>query len=131
MLGERYSAKRCNQTEEAMFELVLVAVVVWMAYLAFMAVLGPKKQSSVSEAAGNAASAKGGRNPDGFKAILDKYETIEEVQEMLRKAGLESSNLILGIDYTKSNDYNGRSVTSFFFCCSIFFNFFFQTFNLL
>lgn len=43
-----------------------------------------------------------------FAAITDRYETIEEVQEMLRQAGLESSNLILGIDYTKSNDYNGR-----------------------
>ncbi|KAL6070535.1 VWFA domain-containing protein [Balamuthia mandrillaris] len=45
----------------------------------------------------------------GFSAIRDKFESIEEVQEALRKAGLESSNLIIAIDYTKSNEYNGRN----------------------
>jgi len=43
-----------------------------------------------------------------FKAINDKYETIEDVQVALRKAGLECSNLILGIDYTASNVHTGR-----------------------
>lgn len=49
-----------------------------------------------------------GASGNTFRPFQDKYETIEEVQEALRNAGLESSNLILGIDYTKSNDYNGR-----------------------
>jgi E3 ubiquitin-protein ligase RGLG len=49
-----------------------------------------------------------GTSTGSFSPFADKYETIEEVQEALRRAGLESSNLILGIDYTKSNDYNGR-----------------------
>jgi E3 ubiquitin-protein ligase RGLG len=43
-----------------------------------------------------------------FRPFHDKYETVEEVQEALRNAGLESSNLILGVDFTKSNEYNGR-----------------------
>ncbi|KAL6070530.1 E3 ubiquitin-protein ligase RGLG2, variant 2 [Balamuthia mandrillaris] len=43
-----------------------------------------------------------------FNAIEDKYESIEEVQEALKASGLESSNLILGIDYTKSNEWNGK-----------------------
>lgn len=53
-----------------------------------------------------------------FKSIKDKFETIEEVQEALRKAGLESSNLIIGIDYTISNTsagkttFNGQSLHS-------------------
>jgi len=43
-----------------------------------------------------------------FAAIPDRYRTLEEVQEALRKAGLESSNLIIGIDFTKSNTWNGK-----------------------
>eukprot|EP00163_Fabomonas_tropica_P018236 TRINITY_DN324_c0_g1_i2.p1 TRINITY_DN324_c0_g1~~TRINITY_DN324_c0_g1_i2.p1 ORF type:complete len:443 (-),score=119.12 TRINITY_DN324_c0_g1_i2:205-1533(-) len=42
-----------------------------------------------------------------FEAIEDKYETIEEVQDALKEAGLHSSNLILGLDYTESNHYTG------------------------
>ena len=38
---------------------------------------------------------------------MDKYQTIEEVQAALREAGLQRSNLILGIDYTESNHYTG------------------------
>eukprot|EP00026_Physarum_polycephalum_P011262 Phypoly_transcript_11469.p1 GENE.Phypoly_transcript_11469~~Phypoly_transcript_11469.p1 ORF type:complete len:278 (+),score=55.59 Phypoly_transcript_11469:161-994(+) len=44
-----------------------------------------------------------------FFSIKDKYQTLEEVQQALRKAGLESSNLIIGIDYTKSNTWNGKN----------------------
>jgi hypothetical protein len=35
--------------------------------------------------------------------IVDKYKTIREVQVAIRKAGLEASQLVFGIDYTKSN----------------------------
>jgi hypothetical protein len=40
-------------------------------------------------------------------AIPDNYGSFEELQAGLRAAGLESSNLILAIDYTKSNTWNG------------------------
>jgi hypothetical protein len=43
-----------------------------------------------------------------FEAIPDQYDTFEEVEAALRKAGLESSNLIIGIDYTKSNNWTGQ-----------------------
>lgn len=41
-------------------------------------------------------------------AIPDKYQTIHQLQEGLREAGLESSNLIVGIDFTKSNEWTGQ-----------------------
>eukprot|EP00162_Nutomonas_longa_P007811 comp18052_c0_seq1/m.31562 comp18052_c0_seq1/g.31562 ORF comp18052_c0_seq1/g.31562 comp18052_c0_seq1/m.31562 type:complete len:263 (-) comp18052_c0_seq1:19-807(-) len=42
-----------------------------------------------------------------FQPIMDKYSTIEEVQQALRDSGLKQSNLILGIDYTESNFFTG------------------------
>mmetsp|Transcript_60200 Transcript_60200/g.141756 ORF Transcript_60200/g.141756 Transcript_60200/m.141756 type:complete len:278 (+) Transcript_60200:130-963(+) len=44
----------------------------------------------------------------GFYSIQDSYNSIEEVQLALRKVGLESSDLILGIDFTKSNTWTGE-----------------------
>ena len=43
-----------------------------------------------------------------FQPILDNFKTIEEVQKALREAGLEASQLIVGIDYTKSNEWQGQ-----------------------
>lgn len=40
--------------------------------------------------------------------IADNYDSLEEVINALREAGLESSNLILGIDFTKSNEWAGN-----------------------
>jgi hypothetical protein len=47
--------------------------------------------------------------------LLLQYETLEEVQEALRRAGLESSNLIVALDYTKSNTWTYVLHTSIFF----------------
>jgi E3 ubiquitin-protein ligase RGLG len=43
-----------------------------------------------------------------FCPIRDSFESIEEVQEALRKAGLESSNLVIGVDFTISNTTAGK-----------------------
>ncbi|KAH7845565.1 hypothetical protein Vadar_003586 [Vaccinium darrowii] len=54
----------------------------------------------------------------GVPWIANNYGSLEEVTKALANAGLESSNLILGIDFTKSNEwtgkksYNGRSLHS-------------------
>ena len=43
-----------------------------------------------------------------FETIRDNYKSIQEVQQALREAGLESSNLIVGVDFTKSNTWTGQ-----------------------
>jgi len=52
---------------------------------------------------------KGSSQSRGFHAIADHYKTMEEVQDALRRAGLESSNLIIGVDFTKSNEWTGKN----------------------
>ena len=43
-----------------------------------------------------------------FHVIKDNYNSLSEVQKALRNNGLESSNLIIGIDFTKSNNWTGE-----------------------
>ncbi|XP_022737706.1 E3 ubiquitin-protein ligase RGLG2-like [Durio zibethinus] len=42
-----------------------------------------------------------------YSKIDDNYNSLEQVTDALARAGLESSNLIVGIDFTKSNDWTG------------------------
>jgi hypothetical protein len=41
-------------------------------------------------------------------STADKFHSLSEVQEALRAAGLESSSLIIGVDYTGSNEWAGK-----------------------
>uniref|UniRef100_C6JRM2 Copine C-terminal domain-containing protein n=1 Tax=Sorghum bicolor TaxID=4558 RepID=C6JRM2_SORBI len=53
----------------------------------------------------------GGKRPRlerKYSKILDQYRSLDEVIEALAQAGLESSNLIIGIDFTKSNEWTGK-----------------------
>uniref|UniRef100_A0A0E0MLG4 Copine C-terminal domain-containing protein n=1 Tax=Oryza punctata TaxID=4537 RepID=A0A0E0MLG4_ORYPU len=59
-----------------------------------------------------AAAAAGGKRPRlerKYSKIVDQYRSLDEVIEALAQAGLESSNLIIGIDFTKSNEWTGKS----------------------
>ncbi|KAK9926769.1 hypothetical protein M0R45_023982 [Rubus argutus] len=42
-----------------------------------------------------------------YSKIDDNYNSLEQVTDALARAGLESSNLIVGIDFTKSNEWTG------------------------
>jgi hypothetical protein len=44
-----------------------------------------------------------------FARIIDQFQSYEEVISAMRGAGLESSNLVVGIDYTKSNTWTGKN----------------------
>lgn len=43
-----------------------------------------------------------------FEAIEDKFDSFEELSKAIKKAGLECSNLIIGVDFTASNEWQGR-----------------------
>ena len=51
---------------------------------------------------------KGGNPENAFSRIFDNYPTLDKVAEALRESGLESSNLVIGIDFTKSNTWTGK-----------------------
>jgi len=42
-----------------------------------------------------------------FKSIGDNFQSYEQLQQAMREAGLEDSNIIIGIDFTKSNTWTG------------------------
>ncbi|GER56755.1 calcium-dependent phospholipid-binding protein [Striga asiatica] len=42
-----------------------------------------------------------------YSRIDDNYSSLDQVTDALARAGLESSNLIVGIDFTKSNEWTG------------------------
>lgn len=57
----------------------------------------------------NAGSSKSKKsNKNKYEFIPDNYSSLEQVTKALRESGLESSNLILGIDFTKSNEWTGK-----------------------
>eukprot|EP00250_Pteridium_aquilinum_P019306 c24388_g1_i2 orf=159-1412(+) len=66
----------------------------------------PKRFSSVrSSPASNPVSDASRKK---YAVIGDDFNSVEQVIEALRAAGLETSNLIVGIDYTKSNEWTGQ-----------------------
>ncbi len=43
-----------------------------------------------------------------YQNIKDRFSDINDITEELQRKGLESSNLIIGVDYTKSNEWQGE-----------------------
>ncbi|XP_074571908.1 E3 ubiquitin-protein ligase RGLG5-like [Curcuma longa] len=55
------------------------------------------------------ASGKRPKLEHKFSRIADGFTSLQQVTEELAKSGLESSNLIVGIDFTKSNEWTGKN----------------------
>jgi E3 ubiquitin-protein ligase RGLG len=78
----------------------------------------PAASSSYSQAPSGYSHAppprsSGKRLSRKYSHITDQFTNVEQVQQALGQAGLESSNLIVGIDFTKSNEWTG--VTHFLY----------------
>lgn len=52
---------------------------------------------------------KSGKSEVNYLKIGNNYETWDGLISALRKVGLESSNLLLAIDFTKSNNWQGKN----------------------
>merc|ERR1711966_260466 len=57
---------------------------------------------------GSTNSHMGCQPSKSFSPIPDGFVNLGQVQSAIREAGLESSNLILAVDFTKSNQWTGR-----------------------
>ncbi|XP_027094088.1 E3 ubiquitin-protein ligase RGLG4 [Coffea arabica] len=63
------------------------------------------KVSMDSSSGSNSSTIKSSKK---YEYIPDNFSSLDQVTEALRESGLESSNLILGIDFTKSNEWTGK-----------------------
>uniref|UniRef100_A0A9I9DK92 RING-type domain-containing protein n=1 Tax=Cucumis melo TaxID=3656 RepID=A0A9I9DK92_CUCME len=76
------------------------------------------KEASVQKSDGGGGGSSRGKSlwrpgkkvdfPKKYGFIADNFSSIDQVTSALRKEGLESSNLIVGIDFTKSNEWTGK-----------------------
>ncbi|KAJ4892587.1 E3 ubiquitin-protein ligase RGLG1 [Raphanus sativus] len=67
----------------------------------------PQPQPQPSQSTHAASSSDRKKFDRRYSRISDNYASLDQVSEALGRAGLESSNLILGIDFTKSNEWTG------------------------
>ncbi|XP_068322921.1 E3 ubiquitin-protein ligase RGLG4-like isoform X1 [Pyrus communis] len=67
---------------------------------------GMFRKPSINET--SASKAKSGTEKHKYAYIPDNFTSLQQVTDALRKEGLESSNLIVGIDFTTSNEWTGK-----------------------
>ncbi|XP_051125923.1 E3 ubiquitin-protein ligase RGLG4 [Andrographis paniculata] len=65
-------------------------------------------RSAAGRAGAMGSSSAGVDKMKKYAYIPDNFTSINQVTTALREAGLESSNLIIGIDFTKSNEWTGK-----------------------
>jgi hypothetical protein len=84
-----------------MFTLIAVAVVYYM--------FSKRSDLPMAEAVAVPGAIPQVPATHNFRKIGDKFTNITDLQAGLRKAGLESSDLIIGVDFTKSNSWQGTN----------------------
>ena len=83
----------------AMYVMVALALISVALYVKLYAPALPQKHNGTESSQQNKSS---------FKAIPDQFQNVDDVRKALRKAGLESSELVVAIDFTKSNMWTGE-----------------------
>ncbi|KAE9458469.1 hypothetical protein C3L33_09619, partial [Rhododendron williamsianum] len=68
----------------------------------------PAESRALPQSSSRAAINNKKKKNSKYDFIPDRYSTLDQVTAALRESGLESSNLILGIDFTKSNEWTGK-----------------------
>ncbi|CAI9115699.1 OLC1v1016676C1 [Oldenlandia corymbosa var. corymbosa] len=73
----------------------------------------PKEKPTIFMASSSVSTIKNNNNISKgknkkYEYIPDNFSSLDQVTAALRESGLESSNLIVGIDFTKSNEWTGR-----------------------
>ncbi|KAJ8475839.1 hypothetical protein OPV22_019566 [Ensete ventricosum] len=79
-----------------------------MAYPASRSYSSPPSYDFRPGQTGTSSSQATRRRQPNYSRIADDYNSLEQVTAALSRAGLESSNLIVGIDFTKSNEWTGK-----------------------
>ncbi|XP_022717613.1 E3 ubiquitin-protein ligase RGLG4-like isoform X1 [Durio zibethinus] len=72
----------------------------------FLEVGGSGSTSKINNNVSKLQRKQSAKQKYGF--IADNFSTLDQVTKALRDSGLESSNLMVGIDFTKSNEWTGK-----------------------
>ncbi|XP_010537822.1 PREDICTED: E3 ubiquitin-protein ligase RGLG2 [Tarenaya hassleriana] len=70
---------------------------------------GPPSLSTSSSSAAVVSDSAKAEAKKKYGLIPDRFSSLDQVSKALRETGLESSDLILGIDFTKSNEWTGKA----------------------
>lgn len=86
------------------FQLMLVGILIILVIIWFLNENEKKDSKKVSK-----SKQRKIESLNKFKKIDDNFETLGDLQRSLRNdVGLESSELILAVDFTKSNEWQGK-----------------------
>jgi len=95
--------------------IIILILATLVAFFLFLLFNGPKNKGTTVSNTTTTTTSEGYKEEKKtvrsgtFRTIGDNFKTYEELQQGLRDAGLESSNLIIGIDFTKSNTWTGKN----------------------